>query len=176
MYSILSLLYHICYNRKRLMEHGRMTMKKLWVYMKDYAKESILGPLFKLLEASFELFVPLVMAAIIDTGIANGDKGYIFKMCGVLIGLAIIGSGLFDHRAVFCGARLGGLCVQAALGALCAHPETELHPAGSAGRRYPDHPHDQRHQPGAVGSEPGAAAAAALAFCGVRRDGHGVHH
>ena len=73
------------------MEHGRMTMKKLWVYMKDYAKESILGPLFKLLEASFELFVPLVMAAIIDTGIANGDKGYIFKMCGVLIGLAIIG-------------------------------------------------------------------------------------
>ena len=53
------------------MEHGRMTMKKLWVYMKDYAKESILGPLFKLLEASFELFVPLVMAAIIDTGIAN---------------------------------------------------------------------------------------------------------
>ena len=66
-------------------------MKKLWVYMKDYAKESILGPLFKLLEASFELFVPLVMAAIIDTGIANGDKGYIFKMCGVLIGLAIIG-------------------------------------------------------------------------------------
>ena len=59
------------------MEHGRMTMKKLWVYMKDYAKESILGPLFKLLEASFELFVPLVVAAMIDTGASDsGDKGY----------------------------------------------------------------------------------------------------
>ena len=45
-------------------------MKQLLVYMKGYAKESVLGPLFKLLEASFELLVPLVMAAIIDTGVA----------------------------------------------------------------------------------------------------------
>lgn len=59
--------------------------------MKDYKKESILGPLFKLLEASFELFVPLVMAAIIDVGIANKDTSYILKMCGVLILLAVIG-------------------------------------------------------------------------------------
>ena len=49
-------------------------MKRLLVYLKDYKKESILGPLFKLLEASFELFVPLVMAAIIDKGIADGNK------------------------------------------------------------------------------------------------------
>ena len=47
-------------------------MKKLFVFLKEYKKESILGPLFKLLEASFELFVPLVMAAIIDVGI-NGS-------------------------------------------------------------------------------------------------------
>ncbi len=66
-------------------------MRKLLIYLKDYKKESILGPLFKLLEASFELFVPLVMAAIIDVGIANGDKNYILKMCGVLILLAVIG-------------------------------------------------------------------------------------
>lgn len=61
------------------------------IYLKDYKLESILGPLFKLLEASFELFVPLVMASIIDVGIANGDKAYILKMCGILILLAIIG-------------------------------------------------------------------------------------
>ena len=66
-------------------------MRKLLVYLKDYKKESILSPLFKLLEASFELFVPLVMAAIIDVGIANSDKPYIIKMCGVLILLAVIG-------------------------------------------------------------------------------------
>lgn len=67
------------------------TMKKLLVYLKDYKKESVLGPLFKLLEATFELIVPLVMAAIIDTGVATGDKSYIMKMCMVLILLAVIG-------------------------------------------------------------------------------------
>ena len=66
-------------------------MKKLLVFLKDYKKESILGPLFKLLEASFELLVPLVMAAIIDVGIADGDRGYVMKMCGVLVLLALIG-------------------------------------------------------------------------------------
>ena len=50
-------------------------MKKLLVYLKDYKKETVLAPLFKMLEASFELFVPLVMAQIIDTGIADGNKG-----------------------------------------------------------------------------------------------------
>lgn len=57
-------------------------MRKLLRFLKDYKKESILSPLFKLLEASFELFVPLVMAAIIDTGIGNKDGGFILKMCG----------------------------------------------------------------------------------------------
>lgn len=66
-------------------------MKKLLGYLKDYKKESVLGPLFKLLEASFELIVPLVMAAIIDTGVENGDKPYIMRMCLVLVLLAIIG-------------------------------------------------------------------------------------
>ena len=66
-------------------------MKKLLVYLKDYIKESILGPLFKLLEALFELFVPLVIAAIIDTGIENGNTGYIIKMCLVLVLLGFVG-------------------------------------------------------------------------------------
>lgn len=66
-------------------------MKSLLKYLRDYKKETILAPLFKMLEASFELFVPLVMAAIIDTGIANGDKGYIIRMGGVLVALGVIG-------------------------------------------------------------------------------------
>ena len=66
-------------------------MKKLLVYLKDYIKESIIAPLFKLLEASFELIVPLVMAAIIDGGIGQGDKGYIYKMSAVLVALAAVG-------------------------------------------------------------------------------------
>lgn len=66
-------------------------MRKLLRFLKDYKKESILSPLFKLLEASFELFVPLVMAAIIDTGISNKDGGFILKMCGILISLALVG-------------------------------------------------------------------------------------
>lgn len=66
-------------------------MKSLLKYLKDYKKETLLAPLFKMLEASFELFVPLVMAAMIDTGIAKGDNIYILKMGGILVALAVIG-------------------------------------------------------------------------------------
>ena len=66
-------------------------MKSLLKYIKDYKKESILAPLFKMLEASFELMVPLVMAAIIDNGIANSDTPYIFQMGAVLVLLAAVG-------------------------------------------------------------------------------------
>ncbi len=66
-------------------------MKSLLKYLKDYKKETVLSPLFKLLEATFELFVPLVMASVIDKGIGNEDKGYILKMCLVLVALGIIG-------------------------------------------------------------------------------------
>lgn len=68
-----------------------MGLKKLLVYMKAYIKESILGPLFKLLEALLELFVPLVVAAVIDNGIAMGDRAYIVKMCLVLVLLGFVG-------------------------------------------------------------------------------------
>ena len=60
-------------------------MKKLLVYLKDYKKETVLAPLFKMLEATFELFVPLVMAAIIDQGIGSGNVSYVLRMGGVMI-------------------------------------------------------------------------------------------
>lgn len=66
-------------------------MFKLLKYMKGYGKECFLGPLFKLLEASFELMIPLVVARIVDTGIASGDRGYIVKMCLVMVALGVIG-------------------------------------------------------------------------------------
>lgn len=66
-------------------------MRKLLIYLNEYRKECILAPLFKLLEASFELIVPLVVAAIIDHGIAASNKSYIFKMGGVMVLLALIG-------------------------------------------------------------------------------------
>lgn len=66
-------------------------MKNLLIYLKDYKKETVLAPLFKLLEALFELFVPLVMASIIDKGIAHNDTGHIVKLGAVLVVLGIVG-------------------------------------------------------------------------------------
>ncbi|MBR1759299.1 MAG: ABC transporter ATP-binding protein [Lachnospiraceae bacterium] len=66
----------------------------MFSYLKAYKKESILGPLFKLLEASIDLIVPLVVAAIIDVGVANNDRGYIFRMGGLMIALGVIGLAL----------------------------------------------------------------------------------
>ncbi len=66
-------------------------MKKLLIYLKDFKKETVFAPLFKMLEATFELFVPLVMAAIIDRGIGQADTGYVLKMGGILVALGLIG-------------------------------------------------------------------------------------
>ena len=66
-------------------------MKNLLKYLKNYKKESIIAPLFKMLEASFELLVPLVMAKIIDVGIKNSDQTYIWKMCGLMVALGVLG-------------------------------------------------------------------------------------
>ena len=68
-------------------------MKRLLIYLKNYKKELIFGPFFKLLEAIFELIVPVVMAKIIDNGIGRNDSGYILKMCGLLVILGICGLG-----------------------------------------------------------------------------------
>lgn len=66
-------------------------MKKLLIFLKGYKKECILAPLFKMLEASFELIIPLVVSAIIDVGIANGDGGYIARMCLIMVALGLLG-------------------------------------------------------------------------------------
>ena len=66
-------------------------MKSLLRYLKGYEKQCVLGPVFKLLEATFELFVPLVVAKIVDQGIRNGDTGYVVKMCLVMVALGVIG-------------------------------------------------------------------------------------
>ena len=66
-------------------------MKKLLCYLKGYEKETVLAPLFKMLEALLELFVPLVMATVIDTGIAHRDSFYIVKMCLLLVALGAVG-------------------------------------------------------------------------------------
>ena len=66
-------------------------LKKLLKYLKGYEKQCILGPLFKLLEASFELLIPLVVASIVDTGISRGDQHYVLRMCCLMIMLGIIG-------------------------------------------------------------------------------------
>lgn len=91
--------------------------------MKEYRKESVCAPLFKLLEALFELFVPLVMARIIDIGIANGDRGYIVRMCLVMAALGLIGTDLLHYRTVFCGKGCGRICGKGATRTVCTHSE-----------------------------------------------------
>lgn len=66
-------------------------MKMIIQFMKDYKKESVLAPLFKMLEAMLELLVPLVVASIIDQGIYRESRHYIFMMCLVLFALALVG-------------------------------------------------------------------------------------
>jgi ABC-type multidrug transport system fused ATPase/permease subunit len=69
----------------------KIYLKKLLVHLKGYLKECIIAPLFKLLEALFELFIPLVMASVINVGIANGDKQHVYKMCGLMAVLGLVG-------------------------------------------------------------------------------------
>ena len=87
-------------------------MKKLLIYIKDYTKESILGPLFKMLEATLDLLVPLVMAAIIDKGIAANDTPYILRMGLLLVLLAFVGL-VFSITAQFFAAKASvGFCTK----------------------------------------------------------------
>lgn len=79
-------------------------MQKLFVYLKGYRKESVLGPLFKLLEAALELIVPLVVAAIIDRGVGGADRGYIVRMCLALVALGFVGM-LFSVTAQYFAAK-----------------------------------------------------------------------
>ena len=82
--------YKLCFV-KYIIERKVIYLFKLLKYIKSYRKECVLGPLFKLLEALLELFVPLVIASIIDNGIGNSDRGYVVGMVFVLVGLGIVG-------------------------------------------------------------------------------------
>ena len=96
-------------------------MKTLLAYLKGYKKESILAPLFKMLEASFELFVPLVVASMIDIGIRNQDTGYILKMAGVLVLLAAIGLACSLTAQFFCSKGGGRIFYCAEKCAVCPY-------------------------------------------------------
>ena len=117
------------------MERNDRLVKSLFAYMKDYKKECVLGPLFKLLEASFELMVPLVMAAVIDVGIANGDRGYIGRMCLVMAALGVIGL-VCSITAQFFAAKASVGVAAKLRHALFAHIQelsfTEMDTAGTA--------------------------------------------
>lgn len=95
-------------------------MKKLLTYLRAYKKESLLGPLFKLLEATLELLVPLVVAAVIDRGIAGGDTGYILRMCLLLVGLGAAGLALSVTAQYFAAKAATGF-VRRVRHALFAH-------------------------------------------------------
>lgn len=98
-------------------------MKKVFYYLKSYAVQSILGPIFKLGEATLELFVPLVVAKIIDVGIPNSDKNYIIKMSLILVGLAFAGL-LMSVTAQYFAAKASVGCVTKMRSALFAHIQT----------------------------------------------------
>ena len=87
-------------------------MKKLLKFMKGYGKECALGPLFKLLEAAFELVIPLVVARIVDNGIAQMDRGYILKMCAVMISLGVIGLICSVTAQYFAAGAAVGFCTR----------------------------------------------------------------
>ena len=101
-------------------------MRKLFVYLKEYRKECVLGPLFKLLEASLELFVPMVVAAVIDRGIALADHGYIVRMSLLLVGFGLAGLA-FSVTAQYFSANAAIGFVTRLRHALYAHVQTFSH-------------------------------------------------
>jgi ATP-binding cassette subfamily B multidrug efflux pump len=105
------------------MQKERKKLKYLLENLRDYKKESLLAPLFKMLEAFFDLLVPLVTASIINVGIANGDTGYILRRCGVLVLLAAVGLGC-SITAQYYAARAAVHCAKGLRRELFAHIQT----------------------------------------------------
>ena len=101
-------------------------MKKLLIYLRDYKKESILAPAFKMLEATFDLLVPLVMAAIINTDPAWSDR-----------------SDLQYHRTVFCGESIRWILYEGAACAVLTYPVPWICGDGQAGYFHTDHANDE---------------------------------
>ena len=110
-------------------------MKRLLSYMKAYRKESLLGPLFKMLEASFELLVPLVVASMVDVGIRGRDVSYVLRMGGILVLLGIIG--------LACSLTAQYFAARAATGAATAYSRSVLYRNRPDRRLHADYPHDK---------------------------------
>ncbi len=111
-------------------------MKKLWVYMRGYRRDSVLSPLFKLLEALMELMIPLIVKDIIDTGIGSGDNEYIWRRCGLMALLGVAGLA-FSITAQYFSARasvgFASRVRQELFGHVMAMPRSEADAAGSSG-------------------------------------------
>ena len=96
--AALDFQYTSRYNKVYFDPEGGIFLNRMLGYLKGYERESVLAPLFKMLEATFDLFVPLVMADIVNVGIAAHDLHYILVRCGLLLLLAFIG-GLFIEKS-----------------------------------------------------------------------------
>ena len=105
-------------------------MNKMLTHLNGYKREAVLAPLFKMLEATFDLFVPLVMADIVNVGIAAHDLHYILVRCGILLLLAVVGLDLQPDGPVFLRQGRGGLLHLPAPCPVRAHPEARLHRDG----------------------------------------------
>ena len=115
------------------MERNDRLVKSLFAYMKDYKKECVLGPLFKLLEASFELMVPLVMAAVIDVGIGQRGPGVHWAHVPGDGRPGRHWAGVLYYGPVFCRKGLGGGGGQAAPRSVCPYSGAELTEMDTAG-------------------------------------------
>ena len=104
---------------------GGLCMKKGLIYLKGYYKEAVLAPLFKMLEALFELMVPLAVKQIIDVGMVGGDTKTIFLMCGVMILLGVVGLASALCAIFFCQGRRR-LLRENEKRPVCTHSELQL--------------------------------------------------
>ena len=111
----------------------RSKMKRLLIFLKGYEKESFLAPLFKMLEATFELIVPLVVARIMDIGIKNQDNVYIWHQCVIMVLLGVIGLCKGSHGIQHCPSQ----------GAFFPYQQAFLQRTGYAWNSYPC---DKDHQ------------------------------
>ena len=153
------------YNKVYFDSEGGIFLNRMLGYLKGYKRVAALAPLFKMLEAKFDLFVPLVMADIVNIGIETADQNYILVRCGLLLLLAFIG--------LTCSLTAQYFSAKAAVGystalrhALFAHIQSHQHPY---------YPHDQRCQSGAKRAQSVFAPVPAQPLCGAGCHGHGLY-
>ena len=127
-------------------------MRSLAVYLKNYKKESILAPFFKFLEVVFDLIVPIVIAQIIDVGIANHDNGYIVQRFSILILMAALGLASTITAQFFAAKASVGFA------------------------RHPDHKTYRRYQSGPERTEHGASSSSSKSVYRTWVHGHGIYH